>query len=181
MRQHLVSDDRIAFPLRLQRRERYFDRYCSDGSFDYYDFRSENERRTSDALDVALKGRARLAGLEHQFNAGLLFTRHKARFERQAFNWVGVGTIDGSVTMPPDPTLTDENTNRDERSTELHLQNAITLNPRWSLWGGLRHTRIERESVRTDGSRATDYKQTFTTPLAGAGLCLRQGEPDRLR
>jgi iron complex outermembrane receptor protein len=163
MRQHLVSDDRIAFPFGCSA-ENAFDRYCSDGSFDYYDFRSENERRTSDAIDLALKGRRRLAGLEHQFNVGVLFTRHKARFGRQAFNWVGVGTIDGGSGVPPDPTLTDENTNRDERSTELHLQDAVTLSPQWSLWTGLRHTRIERESVRTDGSRPTDYKQTFTTP-----------------
>lgn len=163
MRQHLVSQDRIAFPFGCSA-ENVFDRYCSDGSFDYYDFRSENERRTSDALDLALKGRARLAGLEHQFNAGVLFTRHRARFGRQAFNWVGVGTIDGQATVPPDPTLTDENTNRDERSTELHLQDAVTLSAHWSLWAGLRHTRIDRESVRTDGSRATDYRQSFTTP-----------------
>jgi iron complex outermembrane receptor protein len=163
MRQHLVNEDRIAFPYGCSA-ENAFDRYCSDSSFDYYDFRSENERRTSDALDLALKGRARLAGLEHQFNAGLLFARHKARFQRQAFNWVGVGTVDGTSTVPPDPTLTDENTNRDERSTELHLQDVVTLSPQWSLWAGARHTRIERESVRTDGSRATDYQQSFTTP-----------------
>jgi iron complex outermembrane receptor protein len=163
MRQHLVSDDRIAFPYGCSA-ENAWDRYCSDGSFDYYDFRSENERRTSDALDLALKGRAQLAGLAHEFNAGVLFTRHRARFGRQAFNWVGVGTIDGTSTVPPDPTLTDENTNRDERSTELRLQDAITLSPQWGVWAGVRHTRIERQSVRTDGSRATDYTQRFTTP-----------------
>lgn len=163
MRQHLVSDDRIAFPFGCSA-EGAYDRYCSDGSFDYYDFRSDGERRTSDALDLAFKGRARWAGLAHQFNAGVLFTRHQARFGRQAFNWVGVGTIDGRAIVPPDPTLTDENTNRDERSTEVHLQDAITLGPGWSLWAGLRHTRLERESVRTDGSRATDYRQSFTTP-----------------
>jgi iron complex outermembrane receptor protein len=163
MRQQLDSDDRIAFPYGCSA-EGVFDRYCSDGSFDFYDFRSENERRTSDALDIALKGRARLAGLVHQFNAGVLFTHQRARFERQAFNWVGVGTIDGRSAVPPDPTLTDESTDRDERSTELHLQDAITLDPRWSLWTGLRHTRLDRESVRTDGSRATNYRQSFTTP-----------------
>jgi iron complex outermembrane receptor protein len=163
MRQQLDSDDRIAFPYGCSA-EGVFDRYCSDGSFDFYDFRSENERRTSDALDIALKGRARLAGLVHQFNAGVLFTHQRARFERQAFNWVGVGTIDGRSAVPPDPTLTDESTDRDERSTELHLQDAITLDPRWSLWAGLRHTRLDRESVRTDGSRATNYRQSFTTP-----------------
>jgi iron complex outermembrane recepter protein len=169
MRQHLVSDDRIAFPFGVYDPVTYecaplCDRYAPDGSFSFWDFRSENERRTSDALDLALQGRARLAGLEHRFNGGVLFTRHKARFQRQAFNLVGTGTVDGGSTVPPDPTLTDENTNRDERSIELHLQDAVTLSPHWSLWAGLRHTRIERESARTDGSRATDYRQSFTTP-----------------
>ena len=163
MRQSLNSDDRIAFPFGCSA-EGNFDRYCSDGSFDAYDFRSDNEQRTSDAFDLAVKGRALLAGITHHFNAGVLFTRYVARFERQAFNYVGTGTIDGRAVVPPDPTLTDENTNRNERSTELHLQDMLPLGKQWSLWAGLRHTRLERESVRTDGSRATQYTQSFTTP-----------------
>ncbi len=163
MRQRLDSDDRIAFPYGCSA-ENAFDRYCSDGSFDYYDFRSEGERRTSDALDVSLQGRARLGAMTHHFNAGVLFARHAARFNRQAFNYVGTGTIDGRSVVPPDPTLTDENTNRDERSTELHVQDMLPLSERWTLWAGLRHTRLARASVRTDGSRATDITQSFTTP-----------------
>ncbi len=163
MRQQLKNDDRIAFPFGCSA-EDVFDRYCSDGSFDYYDFRSDDERRTSDALDLAIKGRGLLGGLVHQFNAGVLFTRYVARFGRQAFNLTGTGTIDGRSFVPPKPALTDENTNRDERSTELHLQDAMQLSERWSLWAGVRHTRIDRESVRTDGSRATQYTQSFTTP-----------------
>jgi iron complex outermembrane recepter protein len=163
MRQRLDSDDRIAFPFGCSA-EGAFDRYCADGSFDLYDFRSDNERRTSDAFDLALKGRMRWAGLTHHLNAGVLLTRHQARFQRQAFNFVGTGTLDGLSSVAPDPTLTDENTNRDERSTELHLQDMVELDARWSLWAGLRHTRIERQSMRTDGSRATDVGQTFTAP-----------------
>ena len=163
MRQRLSSDDRIAFPYGCGA-EGNFDRYCSDGSFDAYDFRSEGEQRTSDALDVSMRGRMRLAGALHRFNAGLLVTRQVARFERQAFNYVGTGRIDGQAVLLPDPSLTDENTNRTERSSELHLQDEWTLSPQWSLWAGLRHTRLDRESVRTDGSRATRTRQSFTTP-----------------
>ena len=163
MRQRLANDDRIAFPYGCSAAGQY-DRYCADGSFDVYDFRSDNEQRTSDALDLAVKGRARWAGLRHDFNAGLLFTRYVARFERQAFNYVGSGSIDGRTRAPADATLTDENTDRDERSTELHLQDSVTLGAQWSLWGGARHTRLQRASVRTDGSRATQYSQAFTTP-----------------
>ena len=163
MRQRLASDDRIAFPFGCSAAGQY-DRYCADGSFDVYDFRSDNEQRTSDALDLAVKGRARWAGVLHDFNAGVLLTRYVARFERQAFNYVGSGSIDGAARVPADPALTDENTDRDERSTELHLQDSVALGAQWSLWGGLRHTRLERASVRTDGSRATRYAQSFTTP-----------------
>jgi iron complex outermembrane recepter protein len=163
MQQRLVSQDRIAFPYGCSA-ENNFDRYCSDGSFDFYDFRSDNERRTSTAADVGLQGVLQLAGMRHRVNLGMLATRHEARFQRQAFNFVGTGLVDGSATVPADPTLTDENTNRDERTLELRLLDVVDLAPGWQLWGGLRHTRLQRESVRTDGSRATGYRQAFTTP-----------------
>lgn len=163
MQQRLLTQDRIAFPYGCSAEDAY-NVYCSDGSFDFYDYRSENERRTSRAADLSLQGRHTLAGLQHRWSAGVLLTRHEARFQRQAFNWVGVGQVDGGAVVPADPTLTDENTNRDERSTEFRVQDVVTLAPQWQLWAGARHTRIARASVRTDGSRATDYDQRFTTP-----------------
>ena len=163
MQQQLRTEDRIAFPFGCSA-ENDYTRYCSDGSFDLYDFRSEGESRTMRAADLSLQGRHRLGGLQHRWSAGLLATRLQARFNRQAYNYVGTGLIDGSAVVPADPTLADENTNRNERSTELRLQNAITLSPQWQLWAGGRHSRIERESVRTDGSRGTAYTQSFTTP-----------------
>ena len=168
MRQRLDSDDRIAFPFGLFDPVSYdcapCDRYASSGKFSIWDFRSEGERRTSDALDVSVNGRAQWLGVGHQFNAGVLATRYQARFNRQAYNLVGVGSIDGLSVVPADPTLSDEQTNRDERSTEWHLQDAITLSPSWSLWAGLRNSQLQRDSVRTDGSRTTHYTQRFTTP-----------------
>ncbi|RVT48503.1 TonB-dependent siderophore receptor [Rubrivivax albus] len=163
MQQRLQTDDRIAFPFGCSAEDDYT-RYCSDGSFDLYDFRSEGERRTTTATDLALQGRHTLGGVTHQWSTGLLATRATARFGRQAYNWVGVGSLDGRTELPPDPTLTDENTHRSERSTEWRVQDVMALNERWQLWVGLRHTRLQRASVRTDGSRATDYTQGFTTP-----------------
>ncbi len=165
MQQRLRTQDRIAFPYGCSAENR-FDRYCSDGSFDFYDFRSENERRTTRAADAALQGTHRLGGIGHQWTLGVLATRHEARFERQAFNYVGTGLVDGTARVPADPTLTDENTQRDERSTEWRLQDVMTLAPAWQVWAGVRASRITREAVRTDGSRATAYSQGFTTPWA---------------
>jgi iron complex outermembrane receptor protein len=92
MHQRLDSDDRIAFPFGCSA-ENDYTRYCSDGSFDLYDFRSEGERRSTDALDVAAqRGALTLGGLQHQVTAGLLRHALQARFQRQAYNWVGVGS-----------------------------------------------------------------------------------------
>ena len=163
MTQRLRTDDRIAFPFGCSS-EGDYSRYCSDGSFDVYDFRSEGERRRSDALDLSVKGQATLAGLPHQFNAGVLFTRFQARFNRQAYNWVGTGSIDALMQLAADPSLSADNTNRDERSTELHLQDMVSLAGQLRLWGGVRHSRLHRSSVQTDGSQPTGYRQSFTTP-----------------
>ena len=163
MRQQLASDDRVAFPFGCSA-ENTYDRYCSDGSFDIYDYRSENERRTSDAADISVQGRSTLGGMLHRFNLGLLASRYQARFQPQAYNYAGTGNIGGTAVVPPAPDAIDPNTNRRERSTELHLQDAINLTPDWSVWMGLRHSRLQRDSQRTDGSRRTSYPQSFTTP-----------------
>lgn len=163
MQQGLDTDDRIAFPFGCSA-ENDYTRYCSDGGFDFYDFRSEGERRTTRAIDLSLTGRHTVAGLTHHWSAGVLATRLQARFGRQAYNPVGPGLDDGTAVVPSDPTLTDENTQRDERSTEWRLQDRMDLGAGWGLWAGLRHTRLDRASVRTDGSRPTDYAQAFTTP-----------------
>jgi iron complex outermembrane receptor protein len=168
--QRLRSDDRIAFPFGCYDADAdvyYADRYCPDGGFDLYDFRSENERRRTDALDLQLAGRLRTGGLAHELVAGVQTSRRVDDFQRQAFNYAGSGRDDGSLQTPAAPELTDENTNRRERSTEFYLRDAVQIDDAWSVWGGLRHTRLDRESVRTDGSRAIDYAQSFTTPWLG--------------
>jgi iron complex outermembrane receptor protein len=57
--QRLKTDDREAFPFGCTASDGtyYADRYCPDGTFDLYDFRSENERRRQSAVDVRAEGR----------------------------------------------------------------------------------------------------------------------------
>ncbi|MGN6827629.1 TonB-dependent siderophore receptor [Paucibacter sp. M5-1] len=174
--QRLTTDDRLAYASGKYDPLTYAcapcDRYAEDGSFSVWDFRSENERRDSDALDLSLAGRFIAAGLRHELSTGLLLSRFESRFQRQAYNLVGVGTIDGKTEVGADPSLTDENTNRDERSREFYLRDSIQLGAQWQAWLGLRHTRLTRDSVRTDGSRPTHYSQSFTTPWLGLSYAL---------
>jgi iron complex outermembrane receptor protein len=164
--QRLRTDDRLAFPFGCTDTDGtyYADRYCPNGTYDLYDFRSENERRRSDDLDLSLQGKLKTGPVNHTLTTGVLLTRVRNRFQQQAYNYVGTGNVDGTLFTPSDPSLTDENTNRDERSTELYVRDAVAITERLTAWLGLRHTRLNRESVRTDGSRPSSYAKPFTTP-----------------
>lgn len=172
--QRLRSDDRIAFPFGCSAADTY-DRYCADGSFDLYDFRSEGERRRLDALNLQIDGRLRTGPIEHRLSLGLLGTRSRDRFRAQAFNYAGVGQIDGSVQTPAAPDAVSPSTNRDERSREWSLRDVARLGGGFEVWAGLRHTRIERESVLTDGSGPTRYEQRFTTPWLALAYTVGSG------
>ena len=70
--------------------------------------------------------------------------------------------------MPPAPTPVTPNVpDRDERSTELYLRDAVALGANTTLWLGLRHTRLSRQTLDSDGNVLTDYSQSFTTPWVG--------------
>jgi len=153
--QRLRTDDRVAFPFGCTDADGtyYADRYCPNGTYDLYDYRSENERRRSDNLDLSLQGKLQTGPLTHALTTGALLTRVRDRFQPQAFNFVGTGNVDGTLITPSDPTLSAANPDRDERSTELYLRDAVAIDERATAWLGLRHTRLER-----------DYAQSLTTP-----------------
>jgi iron complex outermembrane recepter protein len=150
--QRLRNDDRVAFPYGCSA-ESTFDRYCSDGSFDLYDYRSDNERRRTDAMDTSLQTRWQHGNMTHHLSAGVLVSRVRNDLPPQAFNYAGTGQIDGSVSAPPAAEPLAGGSNTSERSTEWYLRDRIVFDDQWSLWAGLRHTALRREA-----------QQSFTTP-----------------
>lgn len=164
--QQLKSDDRLAYPFGCSAENNYH-HYCSDGTFDLYDFRSENERRNTDALDASLQGSAQTGAIRHTAAFGVLYSKFTLRTQPQTDAYIvpaGIGNIDGTLMTPPNPAFDTPNGERTERSTELYARDRIDLTSQWSAWAGLRHTRTDRASIQTDGSEATRYTQSFTTP-----------------
>ena len=172
--QRLKNDDRVAYPFGCTGTDGTYwaSSYCPNGNFDLYDFRSNNERRNTTALDLSLSGKFETGSVQHTLTTGALFTRFTARFGGEAYNYVGTGNIDGSLVTPADPSTFDGNTNRDERSSELYLRDAISLTRDLQAFAGLRHTKLHRESAGTDGSDPTNYSQSFTTPWLGVSYAL---------
>jgi iron complex outermembrane recepter protein len=167
LQQRLVSNDHLAFAYGANEACDPCDRFASDGTYAIYDFRSDDERRQTRDLDVSLSGAFETGPLRHALTAGVLATRFTARFDDEAYNFVGIGNIAGTAFVPDDPSPTTPNTNRTESSDELYLRDTIKITEDWSAWIGVRHSRLRRSSSETStGSAAfdTDYRQSFTTP-----------------
>ncbi len=173
MQQRLRTDDRMAFPYGVYDASSYecaqwCDRYAPDGSFTYWEYVSNGERRTTSAGSLAVAGEFRTGSARHVLEGGVLGSHYRGRFQDQVFDIAGTGRIDGSLATSPSAGYTSPSTNRDENNTELFVRDAVALAPQWQLWLGLRHTRLERRSQLTsdpgDGLEATAYTQSFTLP-----------------
>ena len=176
--QRLRTDDRLAFPFGCTDTDGtyYPDRYCPNGTYDLYDYRSENERRRTDSIDLSLQGRLQTGPLSHALTVGMLQSQVRNRFQGQAYNFVGAGNVDGTLVTSDDPTLTGTNTNRDERSTEFYTRDAVAITERLTAWLGLRNTRITRDSIGTDGSAPSHYTKSFTTPWLAVGYAFARDQ-----
>jgi iron complex outermembrane receptor protein len=160
--QRLTTDDRLAYPYGCSR-EGNFDRYCSDGTFDYYDYRSDNEKRETNTVKIQLEGKIKQQSVTHNLNFGTWIFNARDRMNKQAYNFVGEGTINGETNLPSDSSLTSEGTNRDSSHLDFYTSDRIEFK-NWNLWLGARHSKIKRKSQQTDGSRATNYNQNFVLP-----------------
>lgn len=166
-RQSLKTDDFLAYPYGCSAAATYYpDRYCPNGDFDLYDYRSLNERRVAEAVQLQTQGKWVSSWATHRLTAGILRSRQTESGQPQADNnnAVGTGNLYTLPALPADATFADPYTLRNERSTEVFAYDHVAWSPTFSTWLGMRHSRIERDSVRTNGSRATSYQQSFTTP-----------------
>ena len=153
-----------------------FDRYCSDGTFDLYDFRSENETPPQRRARPHAQGQARDRRRQPRARrSACCASKLRNRFQPQAFNFVGTGNVDGTAVVPPTRRRPCRSTNRDERSTEL-LRCATRSRSADAIAAGsaLRHTRLTREQRHTDGTTRPATTQSFTTPWLAAELQARR-------
>lgn len=178
--QRLHTDDRLAFPFGCSTvpdgAQPYTDRYCPNGNFDLYDFRSNNERRREDALDLSFQGRFKTGAWVHTSSFGWLRTRVSNRFDAQTNNYVGTGNVNGELITPDNPLPNTTNTDRDEHNNEFYLRDSIALTERWTTWLGLRETHVSRDTIATDGSAPTHYTAAFTAPFAALSYAFAPGQ-----
>ncbi len=107
--QLLRNDERAAYPLTCAA-ERRFDRYCSNGTYDMFDYRSEDQRRRVNVVDLGLNAKLQAGGVNHALDFGVQYNDASTTLQRQAFNYAGTGNVEGTLTVPPAPARVQEST-----------------------------------------------------------------------
>lgn len=168
--QRLKTDDRAAFPYGCSASGDYT-RFCSDGSFDVYDYRSNNERRTTRSLLAQVDGQLDTAGVRHGLSFSVLRNLHATRVGNVAFNLTPTpGNISGNFApVDPAPDLISPAATRREQTTEFSARDSLTLTEATRAWVGLRHTRLHRDLTPTDGSTGASLNDSVTTPWVALG------------
>ena len=175
--QHLRTDDRMAFPYGCyeESSDTYYYAACPNGNLDLYDYRSENEKRLTRSLKGELNGSVMLAGMQHMLRLELMRSLYSTALQPQAYNYA-TNDLGASLNLNAPyaplnaaPTMDDASPNRWERTTELSVQDTMQLAPNWTAWLGLRHTRLNRHSIETDGNKETRIEQSLNTPWAALG------------
>ena len=90
-----------------------------------YDYRSENEKRETNTLKVQLEGKVKKKSVKHNLIFGSWNHTGKDRMNKQAYNYVGEGSIDGETKLPFDPRLTNEGINRDSSQLDFYALDRI--------------------------------------------------------
>ena len=162
--QHLRTDDRLSYAFGCGGN---CDRFYADGSFDVYDYRSENERRVAEALQSSLAGQLQLAGRQHHLSFSAMRSRQLDRLQAtQLYSYAGTSAAYGSAVPVQVLDQTYPNTNRSEYSTEISVTDRMEISAKTSAWFGLRHTQSDRSTVYLDTTNPNPKRQNtgFTTP-----------------
>jgi iron complex outermembrane recepter protein len=149
--------------------------YNSNGDYDLYDYRSENERRLVDALQTELSGQLRTGNFLHELAFGVQRQRQLDRLSpMQSYNKVATANVSGGIYGAADPQLTYSNTNRSEYSTEFSVKDKVQLSSKTNLWLGLRHVEYNRGSVQNQpaNTHPVQYSGHMNLPWVGLSTTL---------
>ena len=169
--QRIRTNDRIAFPDGCSSGPVYvYPGLCANYDVDVYDYRSNDELRTTHSSEAYAIARFATAGVEHRLQFGVRATRYEERLPPlQAYNFVGTTNVFAPVVLQPDPTLSVVNAERDLALDEAYAYDALKFGPRWSLWIGARYARVQDRSELSDGSEGVVYNRDLVTPWAALG------------
>ncbi|HTT09558.1 MAG TPA: TonB-dependent receptor [Burkholderiaceae bacterium] len=169
--QRILTNDRIAFPDGCSSGPVYvYPGLCGNYDVDIYDYRSNDEVRRTRSSEAYAIARFDTAGIGQRVQFGARVTRYSERLPPlQAYNFVGTENVFAPVDLPPDPTLSVVNTDRDVGMDELYAYDTLQFGPAWSATIGARYIHYRTSSTLNDGTQAVALSDTIVTPWGAVG------------
>jgi iron complex outermembrane receptor protein len=173
--QRLRSDDRLTYASGCAAGPT--SRFCANGDFQIHDYRSENEHRQTDVVQTDVRGQLAFGGVEHNLKASVMRQRQLNRLPYSIADTLlgSTNSITGGLIPSNAAPQYWRNTNLSDYNTELALNDRVPLTHQTTAWLGLRHTQLNRESIQTDGSAATQDVRGISTPWAALSYDISGG------
>lgn len=140
--------------------------FSAEGDYDVSDYRSPDDTRWNDELEVALDGRFETGPLQHQLTLGSSAFRRIVERRSSVNEWIGTGNIheDPVDFTPTDVPLGDKYRRLDSRQYGLFFNDRISFGERWQTVLGGRLVRLDEETYNRDGATTRHTRRTDFLP-----------------
>lgn len=164
--QSLRADDRLTYASGCSSTQTKSFCLSPLGDFQIHDFRSDNERRQTEAVQTELNGQMDMGGFSHSMKFSVMRQRYIKRMPDTATDTLlgSTNSTYGGLNPPSGATHYGYNTNASDYSTEIAFNDHVQLTPATAAWLGLRHTQLNRTSIMTNGDARVKDERSVTTP-----------------
>ncbi|HEY6773953.1 MAG TPA: TonB-dependent siderophore receptor [Oxalicibacterium sp.] len=173
-RYRLKRDDHSAFPYGCFSQLGFDPGFCSNGDFDVYDYRSDNEVHTILGTQALLQGKFDTGSVKHDFTVGFTADRRRDRVGDCVYGTVdcsgsasnGTSNIYNPVAVPPSTISSGPvRLQRKDDEWSVFTQDVMKLSDKVSLHAGLRYTELRRNQYDViDGSELSEYSKSYVLP-----------------
>ena len=173
-RYRLKRDDHSAFPYGCFSQLGFDPGFCSNGDFDVYDYRSDNEVHTILGTQALLQGKFDTGSVKHDFTVGITADRRRDRVGDCVYGTVdcsgsasnGTSNIYNPVAVPPSTISSGPvRLQRKDDEWSVFTQDVMKLSDKVSLHAGLRYTELRRNQYDViDGSELSEYSKSYVLP-----------------
>lgn len=173
-RYRLKRDDHSAFPYGCAAELGFDPGFCSNGNFDVYDYRSDNEVHTILGTQALLQGKFNTGSVTHDFTIGMTADRRRDRVGDCVYGTSdclgsgsnGTSNIYDPVAVPPSTISSGPvRLQRKDDEWSVFTQDAMKLSDTVAVHAGLRYTELRRNQYDViDGSQQGEYEKSYVLP-----------------
>ena len=169
-RSEVNINDRQAYPFGCTSGSDYYTKFCHDGSFDVYDFRSENELRRNDQIQIGLSTQFNIGQIENHLKYGFSVLQRSIYQGQARYQWVGTDNIYTPVsgisagTGPIGARLK----TLSHQQNSFFIQNDSKINQKINLYLNARFIELSDKSFSTSGTALGNLNKNYVIPSIGA-------------